>query len=202
MAKLDFNPQAYQFEQGLKAIGLMLVAARQALESQQAEARREIAEYRNHVDSGGEPIGEWDGAQRLWDHEDDLRLELLALADALVELNRAATIAIYHHWERHVPNSKNQKFRKHKNLVTDLGQAGIEVHQDIDALRFSANFLKHGNQHWIEKLREGFSKQFPMLALVESSSPVCWGTLNLSEQHVNWFLQIAKASKRPILGTL
>ena len=200
MAKLDFNPQAYQYGQGLKAIELMWAAARLALFNRQAEVHLEIAEYQHHVDSGGEQIGEWDGPNRLWDHEDELRLELLALDDALTELNRAVTITIYHHWERHIPSNVSEKIRDHKALVMDLNLAGIDVHPAIDALRFSANFLKHGNLHWIAKLRAEFVEHFPLLKLPDNPNPVLWETLSISERHVSWFLEIAKISERPSVG--
>lgn len=180
----------------------MLIAGRLALDSRQSEVLLEISDYQKRVDAGGKPIGEWDGPHRLWDHEDVLRLEVMALADALSELNRAATIAIYHHWERHVPNSKNRKLRDHSALLFDLGEAGIKVHPDIEALRFSANFLKHGNPRWIEKLHDGFPGEFPALGKVGGDNPVWWGTLDLSDEHVSWFFEIAKTSKRPILRTL
>jgi hypothetical protein len=202
MAKLDFNPQAYQYDQGLKAIELMWTAARLALSSRQTEVHQEISEYRNYLDSGGEQIGEWDGPYNLWDHEGQLRLELTAVEDAMIELNRSVAITVYHHWERHVPNEGDKKFRDHKALVRELSRADIEVHPAIDALRFSANFLKHGNPDWLTKLQTGFREKFPLLKLPDNPDAISWGTLFISEQHVSWFLEIAKVSKRPIIGEM
>ena len=197
MAKLDFNPDGYQYDQGLKAIKLMWVAASQALESRESEVLREIEDYWKHVESGGEPIGEWDGPDRLWDHADELRLEMLALTEAGAELNRATAIAIYHHWERHVPNESKERNRNHRTLTSALKKADIDVHSDLDALYYATNFLKHGNQTWLQKLEVKFSAKFPNLRNIEPNFPAWWSKLSLDKLHVEWFFEIAKASKRP-----
>lgn len=179
----------------------MWIAASQTLDIRSQEVADELSEYLRYVDGGGSPIGEWDGPDLLWDQEGLLGLELEAIEQAFIELNRATAISIYHHWERHVPTSASSKKRDHAALASDLLNSGIEVHSDIDALHFAANFLKHGTAVWLTRLFDGFEVRFPELAKIKKSSPAWWGTLNLGNQHIEWFFEIASASKRPILET-
>ena len=199
MVKFGFSIEAYQYEQGLKAIKLMWLAGSQALSGRSKEVLQDITEYDKHLEGGGTPIGEWDGPNLLIDEGGRLRLEFDALELGLAELNRATAISIYHHWERHVPNDAQIKGRKHPALVSDLKRSGIGVHQDIDALQFAGNFLKHGNADWLSRLFESFPDRFPQLGEIKKSNPAWWGTLQISDEHIEWFLEIAHASKRPIL---
>ena len=199
MVALGFDMKAYQYEQGLKALKLMWVAGSQAITARSKEVLADIAEYERYLEDGGVPIGEWDGEDLLVDQSGYLRLELVALQEALVELNRATVISIYHHWERHVPSDVGETKRQHSKLVADSRSARIGVHADIDALHFAGNFLKHGNLEWLEKLSVRFPHRFPNLAKIKKSIPAWWGTLQVDDEHIEWFFEIATTSKRTVL---
>ncbi|MBL8650240.1 MAG: hypothetical protein JNL35_07530, partial [Sphingopyxis sp.] len=159
-AAISLDMGAYHYAQSLMAIGLMFQAASGSLAQQHAEIEQAKAEYDRHIEAGGEPIGEWEDGYCLWDQEKVYRLEQLAIEDALEELRVATAIAVYHIWERNIPNPLRKKRRTHAQLITDAGLAGVNLHPDIDALCFAANYFKHGTDTWRQKLLEHRSKRF------------------------------------------
>ena len=52
------------------------------------------------------------------------------MEDAIVELRVATVIAIYHLWERHIPNPSNKR-RIHSQLIEDARANSVELHPDI-----------------------------------------------------------------------
>ncbi|WP_417616526.1 hypothetical protein [Parasphingorhabdus sp.] len=195
---LIFDMSAYSYIEGLKAIRLMFEAACKALSDQSAKIHRSIDEYQQHLDTGGEPIGEWEDGHRLWDQDDLLRLENLAIAEAGLELRVATTIAIYHHWERSIPCPNGSKNRYHERLVEDAINSGINLHKDVDALCFATNYLKHGTEKWRAKLLDRWPDRFSSRHPKNEHSPSWIRKLHLDNVHVEWFLEIAHQSERPL----
>lgn len=188
---------AYAYAEGLKAIELMYLAARETLRQHFRELDDNTREYHRHLDAGHSPIGLWDDeGERLWEQDQVDRLEQMAAEDALFELRSATGIMIYHHWEKHVPNVSRRKRRNHSELAQDAESAGIPLHADINVLCYVANYLKHGNAGgWLEKLA-------PMRETrIEPGQSRATNAhhLRLSDDDVMWLFEIAKASRRPII---
>jgi hypothetical protein len=199
MADLSIDMSAYQYGQGLTAIGLMFEAAKGALLAQQEDINDCITEYRRSVDSGGDPIGEWEDGHRLWDQEDLYRLQQLAIEDAIVELRVATVVAIYHHWERHVPGGETNPKRNMNNLLNDARLHDVPCHGDIDALQYSANYFKHGNDDWRQKLVARWPERFKE-NLQWSATNVPWiRKISISDDDIVWFLELAMHSTRPVM---
>ena len=201
-AAISLDMGAYHYAQSLMAIGLMFQAASGSLAQQHAEIEQAKAEYDRHIEAGGEPIGEWEDGYCLWDQEKVYRLEQLAIEDALEELRVATAIAVYHIWERNIPNPLRKKRRTHAQLITDAGLAGVNLHPDIDALCFAANYFKHGTDTWRQKLLEHRSKRFRGDALTKDWDAEWVRRLHITDGDVKWFLELAKVSQRPISSPL
>lgn len=193
-----FDMSAYSYIEGLKAIRLMFEAAGKALSDQSAEVDKSIDEYQQHLDAGGEPIGEWEDGHRLWDQHDVLRLENLAISEAGLELRVATTIAIYHHWERSIPSPNGSSNRPHQRLVKDAIDSEIKLHKDIDALCFATNYFKHGTETWRTKLLDRWPDRFDSSYPKSDDNPPWIRKLYLQNAHIEWFLEIAHQSERPI----
>ena len=197
-----FSMEAYSYSQGLDAILLMYKTAQGSLQIQHRNIENRKIEYYKAIDAGELPIGEWDeDGSCLWDQESIYRLDQLVIEDAHAELRVATAIAIYHHWERSIPNQR-EIHRCHKKLKNDAILNNIELHDDIDALQFVANYLKHGTEKWKIKLQECFPTQFKFSRL-EDRQHLAWVRwLHLSDENILWFFEIAKKSKRPITNWL
>lgn len=201
VADLSFDMAAYHYAEGLKAIGMMYHAAKGTLNEHRIDLGDRTREYRRHTDQGHAPIGEWEtDGHRLWDQEDVYRLEQQTVDDALAELRAAITIAIYHHWERNIPNQSAARFRKHTDLIADAIRENVPLHADVDALCFAANYLKHGNDGgWLEKLAARWPGRFGQHVQGQRSNPSWIRYLTLSDDDVSWLIEIARASEREII---
>jgi hypothetical protein len=125
---------------------------------------------------------------------------LQALSNAENELCAATTIAIYHHWERFVPAKNGKLNRNHDELKDDLGHAGVTLHTEIDALQFSANYLKHGTPQWLDRLVENFGDKFPNLVGRKLHRELTWvRQIQLNAEHIDWFFLMAKESSRQVM---
>ena len=197
MAKFSFDMEAYSYTQGIKAIQLMFEAAKSTLNAQHFELDDAKIEYDRHLERGGEPIGEWEDGYKLWDQEDVYRLEQLALEEAIAELRVATVIAIYHLWERHIPNSRSQQ-RNHERLILDARARSISLHPNINALCYAANYLKHGSEKWLEKLETEHPDRFLPSTKNSKNWPAAFRKLQLKDTDIEWFIEIASISQRPI----
>jgi hypothetical protein len=197
MAKLDFDMEAYSYAEGIKAIRLMFEAAKTTLNLQSNEVASDVAEYERHLDNGGDTIGEWEDGHWLWDQHDVYRLQLMAIEEALVELRLATVISLYHLWERHIPN-RSGKRRVHQQLVKDAQSSSTELHRDIDALCYTANYFKHGTDSWRTKLYTEFPERFPKPVKQAQGWSAAFRQLQLNDSDVEWFLEIAECSKREV----
>jgi hypothetical protein len=194
-----FDFSAYEFQQGLRAIELMWTAAIEALRVQDAEVVRKMNEYNKHLAEGGMPIGEWEDDHLLWDLDGKLQLDRVAISEAQFELHAATTIALYHHWERHVPNPKLTANRDYRSLRCDLSKSGAAMHDDFEALYRSANYLKHGSSKHLLALSNSFAHRFRTLSNVPKEQNQTWvRKIGLEAEHVNWFIQIVRQSQRPV----
>lgn len=193
---------AYAYSQSVIAVGLMYEAAKGSLAQQPADLENAKDEYLRHLDSGGEPIGEWEDGFKLWDQEDKYRLEQLALDDALDELRVATAVAIYHLWERSIPKPNGTVRRQHTELIADAAQSGAATHPDIDALCFAANYFKHGNDRWRARLLERWPERFCGHSHFGESTENWLRQVRLTDDNIWWFLDLAKASQRPVSSTL
>lgn len=197
MPKILFDMEAYSYAQGIKAISLMFEAAKTTLNLQHIEIEQAIAEYERHLERGGVPFDKWEDGHKLYDQEDIYRLEQLSIDDAISELRVATVIAIYHLWERHVPNSSG-KNREHKDLIADVSNHSIGLHKDIDALCYCANYLKHGSEKWLKKLENQYPERFPSAKKYAEGWPAAFRKIHLKDTEIEWFIEIALASDRPI----
>ncbi|NCP50280.1 MAG: hypothetical protein GW850_13960 [Sphingomonadales bacterium] len=192
-----FDMGAYTYSQGIKAIGLMYEAAKNSLLQQRSDLDKSIEQYQSFLDEGGEPIGEWEDGNLLWDQESNYRLEQLTIDDSIIELRAATIITLYHHWEKSIPNDSESPNRRHPKLHKDATKHGINMHHDINSLWYTANYLKHGNDSWRLKLIENWPERW-----VDGSNgmhqPAWIRRLSLSDDDIRWFLEIADTSKRPI----
>ena len=195
---LAFDMGAYAYSAAMTAIGLMYEAARNALENEHQNLEIAKEDYLHRLEQGGDPIGEWEDGHKLWDQEDKYRLDQLALEDALDELRVTSVIAIYHAWERHMPNSDGRQ-RGFDGLIADAQKSDVSVHPDIGALRAAANYFKHGGNHWRQLLIAGWPDRFTEKAFTGNRTENWVRGLYIKEADFWWFLDIAKTSQRPIV---
>jgi len=196
--KFLFDMGAYTYSTSLKAIALMFEAAKTSLQMQREEIDQFKKEYETHLLTGGEAIGEWEDGNRLWEQNDLYRLEQLAIDDALIQLRNATTIIIYHLWEKNVPNPRNLRKRDHTALVKDANDVCVPLHTDIDALCFATNYLKHGSTIWLDRILSRWASKFGEAPKFDGERPAWAASLNLKDSHIQWFIEIAQASERPV----
>ena len=201
MARLNVDLGAYNYSNGLRAIGLMYHAAKTSLEHHRADLSDCTREYDRATDAGYPRIGAWEDGHKLWEQDDIYRLEQQLIDDALTELRAAICIAIYHHWEKNIPSQSSEANRRRGQLKDDARTRGIELHADIDALCYAANYFKHGNADWLEKLASGWEARFGRFAEPAKPHPAWVRRLALSDADISWFLEIAKASERPMISS-
>lgn len=195
---MAFDMGAYAYSATMNAIGSMYEAARNALENQHQNLEVAKEDYQRLLDQGGEPIGEWEDGHKLWDQEDKYRLDQLALEDALDELRATSVIAVYHAWERHMPNPDGRQ-RGFDGLISDARKSDVAIDPNIGALRAAANYFKHGGNHWRKQLVDGWPDRFSEKAFTVHRTENWVRGLHLKEADIWWLLDIAKASQRPII---
>ncbi|MDZ3832483.1 MAG: hypothetical protein U0S50_11785 [Sphingopyxis sp.] len=200
MARLNVDLGAYNYANGLRAIGLMYQAAKTSLEHQRVDLSDCTREYDRATGAGYPRIGEWEEGHKLWEQGDLYRLEQQLIDDALTELRAAICIAIYHHWEKNVPSEAGEANRRQEQLKEDARKRDIPLHADINALCYAANYFKHGNAHWLKKLKSGWEARFGMFAEPAVSHPAWVRRLVLSDDDIHWFLEIAKVSERSMVS--
>ena len=197
-SRIFFDSSAYSYSQGLLALGLMFEAARNALTAQNMDLASKIKDYQASIDDGGDPIGEWDAdGHRIWEQDQLFRFDQLAITDALEELKSATVIAIYHHWERHMPGEENKKRRVYEDLKSSADKHSIPLHENIRALYLCGVYLKHGNEEKRAELVKHWPDRFRTPR--QTKEPVAWyRNLKFGSDEIEWFLEIARCSQRPI----
>jgi len=199
MVQLGIDVSAFEFHQGVRAIELMWVAGCLVLDQQAREATEHLSEFQRLSETDRLPDAALRSEEDSFDEGDRIRLELMAIEEARIELNNATVISLYHHWERFVPSDEPTQIRSHRKLLKDARSAQIGLHSEIGALVSSANYLKHGNPKRLAELEASFAARFPSLRY-DIDAPAWLRRLKLTDDHVQWMFEIVKASQRPIVS--
>ena len=164
MAKLEWDFQHYVYTRGIDTLKRAYLAATSALQSEIARIETEALEYETALANGGEWIGERDDeGYPLWDQSQIYSFEVQDAELAICEVRKAFVIAFYHHWE-HSAAIWRGSAGSHSELVCYCEKQGYGPSPHIDALRYLANFFKHGKNSktdWLNKLRAKYPEFMP-----------------------------------------
>lgn len=195
MAKLNFNPQGYVFQDGLSRIRQSYESASAAVYADLERAKEEAVAYQQELDEGGEWKGERDDeGYVLWDHSTVLEMNIGNAREALLALETAFLVIAYHHWERSALIWTGLIQETHDKLAAKVIALGYPIDPRLGELRDLANTIKHNNDKWGEKLLA----HRPDLLTISSKNPK-WKTnwyakLNLSQKTVDEFFAIVARS--------
>lgn len=170
MAKLGFNSHGWDFEQGVKSLLRSFRLAASAMDRQIDAALDAIRDYRQHIESGGKVIGEWDeDGFRVWTQDQVLEFDLTSAEEAAMALRKAYALQLYHFWERSAHAwTLSKPNTSHTELVEKTIAAGYPVNDRLNAVKHLANTLKHGNPKHGKMLYETWNA---VVALPPPSNP-------------------------------
>lgn len=149
----------YRFEHGLRMLEKGYSAACDSLNEEIKRIDRDSAAYEEGLSNGASPKIEYDeSGERLWDQSQLYEAESSDITSALFEVRKAFIIAFYHFWEDSVAQwmKLDGKQKAHKALVEYCVSQGYSPSPDLEAVRYLANYLKHGQNSktdWLSQLR-------------------------------------------------
>lgn len=195
MAKLSINMAGFVFQEGVAHLRTSFGAASAALNGQVAAARDAVSAYVASVEAGGEWIGERDeDGETLWDQEQVLEFEVVALESAAMALRKALAIAIYHHWERMARIwTGAHPDHGHRELSQKSQSLGYPIDPRLEGVRCLVNLLKHDRITWAQKLHVLWPEIMP--APPAAGRRAGWSeTVRLREEHIWQILEVVSAS--------
>lgn len=153
----------YQFEHGLRMLEKGYTAARDALQADIERTKAEAIAYEKHLANGGEWIGEFEDGHILWEQSQIYEAEINDVELALLDVRKAFIIALYHYWE-HSATAWKGSYGSHHELAQFCASEGYGPSPELDAVRYLANYLKHGPKSrtdWLDRLRRNYPTFMP-----------------------------------------
>jgi len=163
MVKLGAYIRYHQFEHGLRMLEKGYAAARDYLEAEIQRTEAASQKYDEELANGGKWIGAYEDGHLLWDQSQVYQYEIDDVHRALFEVRKAFVIALYHYWEHSVAGWVG-KYASHEKLTEYCVSKGYNPPDELNAVRYLANHLKHGpnsQKDWLSHLR----KKFPTFLL-------------------------------------
>jgi len=158
-ADLRHDFEGSRFRDGVDRLDKAFSLALRSLLDEEQNLRSQLEAYQAHVKGGGERIGEWDPDEgySLWEHDDDLSMEIEDAEESQKDLRKAYMLAIYHHWERAAQRwTGSGPHAKFKTLVLKTQEAGYSIDEGLVGLRDLVNALKHNNATWGNALKQSW----------------------------------------------
>ncbi len=172
MVKLPFNFDGYIYQEGICNIKTSYDVAYKGLFDSLNKAQDNLKIYQSNLADGGDWVGEYDeNGHYLWDQEKLLEMRIDDFNEALLILRHAFVLVLYHYWETSALrwiNSKNlsqtkSKHLSHDKLERECKSIGYPIDDSLCAIRDLANYLKHNNEKWKDKLHDSWSELFDSL---------------------------------------
>lgn len=140
-----FNMIGLVFQDGIEGIRKSYDTAVEAL-SAEVELKKEAAiQYQDHIDQGGDPMGEWEDGHALWTQDQVLELEIEMAEERVQTLRKAFAVILYHHWERTAQIVGGKAKGDHAQLVKYMLADEYPIDPHLGAVRDLANLIKHNS---------------------------------------------------------
>ncbi len=197
MAKLNFNPYAYDLNRAVHIITRGLAAAEEALTADEQRVVGEIDALKEQIDNGDHPGYQVDGEWNVIDDPFEFHnYDLETIDETRGEMRKAMLIALYHAWERVARDMTGLRGNdNHAAIKEAMAAEGITLTDGLDHLRKLVNLVKHNSEQKMAALWDVRKDLFIDGFDPQRHFPHDWNNaLRVTMHQVNEFIEAVVAS--------